>query len=116
MYSKAEIFESHQQDLALFGKALAHPARIAIIELLSQRQSCYSGDIAQEIPLNRSTVSQHLQALKKIGLLTGNTEGLNVSYCLNAEKVKALKEALHYLQELLQNASCQHPLSPTCNP
>ncbi len=85
MYSKIEAFEPGLQELSSFAKLMAHPARMAIIELLAKRKSCYSGDIAQELPLQRSTVAQHLQELKKMGLIKGSIEGQYVNYCINPE-------------------------------
>jgi DNA-binding transcriptional ArsR family regulator len=96
MHPKTEAFEPGLQELSLFAKSLAHPARMAIIELLARRKSCYSGDIAQELPLQRSTVAQHLQELKKLGLIKGSIEGQYVNYCLNPDVLR------HYTQSLEQ--------------
>jgi len=90
-YPKIDEFTDNQQEIALFAKALSHPARIAIIELLARRKNCYSGNIADEIPLSRTTVSQHLQELKKSGLIKGEIEGQKVEYCIHAENFNRLK-------------------------
>jgi ArsR family transcriptional regulator, arsenate/arsenite/antimonite-responsive transcriptional repressor len=71
--------------IAQFAKALSHPARVYIMELLSKQDSCYSGDIAQEIPIARSTLSQHLKELKFSGLIQGCTEPPKIKYCINKE-------------------------------
>jgi ArsR family transcriptional regulator len=84
-HHKTAGFTSDQQHLARVAKALAHPARVAIIELLARRQTCISGDIAAELPLSRTTVQQHLQELKAVGLIRGDIDGLTVCYCLNTE-------------------------------
>lgn len=82
-YAKTAAFTDEQQQLARVAKALAHPARVAIVQLLAARQTCISGDIAAELPLSRTTVSQHLQELKAVGLIRGEIDGLTVCYCLN---------------------------------
>lgn len=84
-YAKISVFTEEQQQLARVAKALAHPARVAIIQLLASKQTCISGDIAAELPLSRTTVSQHLQELKALDLIRGEIEGLTVCYCLNTE-------------------------------
>ncbi|MBC6991977.1 MULTISPECIES: ArsR/SmtB family transcription factor [Hymenobacter] len=82
-YAKTTAFTEEQQQLARVAKALAHPARVAIIQLLASKRSCISGDIAAELPLSRTTVSQHLQELKSLDLIRGDIDGLTVCYCLN---------------------------------
>ncbi|RSK33916.1 ArsR/SmtB family transcription factor [Hymenobacter metallilatus] len=82
-YAKLTEFTIEQQQLARMAKALAHPARVAIIQLLAGKTTCISGDIAAELPLSRTTVSQHLQELKALDLIRGEIEGLTVCYCLN---------------------------------
>lgn len=79
-YSKTEL------DIAKYAKALAHPARIAIIQFLLKKQACICGDIVDELPISQSTVSQHLKELKEIGLIKGEIEGTAVCYCVD-EKV-----------------------------
>lgn len=84
-YAKLSGFTEEQQQLARLAKALAHPARVAIIQLLASKTTCISGDIAAELPLSRTTVSQHLQELKALDLIRGDIEGLTVCYCLNTD-------------------------------
>ncbi|MFW5687489.1 MAG: ArsR/SmtB family transcription factor [Bacteroidota bacterium] len=72
-------------------KALAHPARLAILQYLAEIQTCITGDIAEEIPLSRTTVNQHLKELKNAGLIKGTVEGVKTNYCLNAKAIKALR-------------------------
>ena len=86
MFAKISAFDMDLQEIALFAKLLSHPARVAIVKLLAERQSCISGDIANELPLSRATVSQHLQELKQAGLIKGEINGLNVNYCLDTQK------------------------------
>ena len=80
---KKEEFTQKEQDLAAFAKALAHPARIAILKLLAQRNECICGEIVEVLPLSQSTVSQHLKELKNAGLIDGNVDGPRSCYCIN---------------------------------
>lgn len=83
--SKTTEFSIADNTIANFAKALAHPARVAILQLLVNRQSCICGDIVDELPLSQSTVSQHLKALKEAGIIKGNIEGTSVCYCIDEE-------------------------------
>lgn len=74
------------EEIAQIAKALGHPARIAIMNFLAQRSSCYFGDIHEELPIAKATVSQHLTALKEVGLIQGEIETPKVRYCINREK------------------------------
>lgn len=84
-YAKTQVFDSELQDLAAFAKALSHPARLMILRFLSERKQCFSGDISDEVPLSRTTVSQHLRELKKVGLIQGTVEGTRICYCIDPE-------------------------------
>jgi ArsR family transcriptional regulator, arsenate/arsenite/antimonite-responsive transcriptional repressor len=75
-------FDFELQELARFARVIAHPARLAILKYLYESKSCITGDISDQIPLSRSTVSQHLKDLREIGLIHGETEGLKINYCL----------------------------------
>ena len=79
---KTEVFSTELQELAKFAKVISHPARLAILKYLSQTKTCISGDISDYLPLSRSTVSQHLNDLKELGLIHGEIDGLKVNYCL----------------------------------
>jgi ArsR family transcriptional regulator len=79
-YTKTEL------GIAKYAKALAHPARIAIIQLLLKKQSCVCGDIVDELPISQSTVSQHLKELKGVGLIKGEIEGASVCYCIDEKE------------------------------
>ncbi|MCS7075015.1 MAG: metalloregulator ArsR/SmtB family transcription factor [Bacteroidia bacterium] len=81
--TKTEHFSEEQLRFAKYAKALAHPARIAILSLLLKKQNCICGDIVDELPLSQSTVSQHLKELKEAGLIQGEIEGVKVCYCIN---------------------------------
>lgn len=82
MTTKKDIFTTELQDLANFAKILSHPARLAILKHLAEKKTCISGDISANLPLSRTTVSQHLKELKDIGLIHGEIDGLKVNYCL----------------------------------
>ena len=71
--------------MAGFAKALGHPARIAIMKFLAKQNTCYFGDIHEELPIAKATVSQHLTALKDAGLIQGEIETPKVKYCINRE-------------------------------
>jgi ArsR family transcriptional regulator len=102
--SKKESFSNSQNRLADLAKALAHPARIAILEFLAKKNTCICGDIVEELPLSQATVSQHLAELKRIGLIKGDIEGPRVCYCINQ---KAWKEAKRLLSQFLTDVkSC----------
>jgi DNA-binding transcriptional ArsR family regulator len=91
-YSKTELFSTEFQKRSELFKALGHPARLAILKYLADTRTCITGDIADELPLSRTTVNQHLKELKNAGLITGTTEGVKTCYCLNLEKIRELKE------------------------
>ena len=84
--TKTEQFNKKHNELALMLKAMAHPARIAIIEYLLKTETCICNDIVNVLPLAQPTVSQHLKELKNAGLIKGNIEGKGVCYCID-EKV-----------------------------
>lgn len=73
-----------QEQLAQYAKALSHPARIAILQFLARRKECYFGNIEEELPIAKATVSQHLTALKAAGLIQGTIEGAKVKYCISS--------------------------------
>jgi ArsR family transcriptional regulator, arsenate/arsenite/antimonite-responsive transcriptional repressor len=98
--SKKESFDQHQNRLADLAKALAHPARIAILQFLASRDACMCGDIVEELPLSQSTVSQHLAELKRVGLIKGSINGPSICYCIDNE---ILAEAKRLLSEFLSS-------------
>jgi len=73
------------ETIARFAKAMAHPTRIAILRFLAQRTTCYFGDIHEELPIAKATVSQHLKELKDAGLIQGEIEAPKVKYCINQD-------------------------------
>jgi len=90
-YKKSSLFEEDLQKLADTARVMSHPARLAILRYLAKCNSCISGDISNEIPLSRTTVSQHLQELKKVGLIKGEVDGLKINYCLCETCIKEIE-------------------------
>ncbi len=89
--TKTTDYTLQEISIAKFAKALSHPARVAILNLLIKKQVCICGDIVDELPLSQSTVSQHLKELKEAGLIKGDIDGNSVCYCIDErewEKVK----------------------------
>lgn len=81
--TKTEIFNEQQNRLAILFKALAHPARIAIIQHIIKQNACICNDLVEELGLAQATISQHLRELKNIGIIKGNIEGTSICYCIN---------------------------------
>lgn len=104
--TKTEGFTKTQIDLAAFSKALAHPARIAILQFLAKQKECMCGDIVNELPLSQSTVSQHLKELKNIGLIKGNVEGPSICYCIDEKNWNKIQQALGDLFENFNPRNC----------
>ncbi len=88
-------FTKEQEQIARFAKALSHPARIAILQLLNSQTCCYHGDMAEELPIAKSTLSQHLKELKDAGLIQGNITPPTVKYCINRENWETAKALLN---------------------
>lgn len=84
--TKTEAFTQEQNELAAIAKALGHPARIAIIQQLMRMDTCICGDLVGEIPLAQPTISQHLKALKEVGVIKGTIEGTSVNYCIDPKR------------------------------
>jgi DNA-binding transcriptional ArsR family regulator len=95
--TKSENFNKVQNRIAELAKAIGHPARIAILEILIKRNACICNDIVEELPLSQSTISQHLKALKEVGLIKGDIEGTSICYCIDE---KVWKEAKGFLNKL----------------
>ncbi len=90
-----EAFSAEQRKLARYAKAMGHPVRIYILELLSRQSCCYSGDLTEILPIAKSTLSQHLKELKSAGLIQGEIEAPRIKYCLNKEKWEEAKILLN---------------------
>ena len=105
--SKTDAFSAQQNEMALLFKALAHPARIAIVQYLLKHPTCICGAIVDELPLSQATVSQHLKELKLAGLIQGSIEGNAICYCLNPSTLERVKD---YVSLLVNDVSA----SPSC--
>jgi DNA-binding transcriptional ArsR family regulator len=92
--TKKQEFTPRDNRIAKYAKALGHPARIAILQLLTKEQACICGDIVDRLPLSQSTVSQHLKELKDAGLIKGDIEGKTVCYCIDEKEWEAAKNSL----------------------
>ena len=101
--TKSDFFTEEQNKIALWMKALGHPARIAIIQFLLEKKSCICGDIVDELPLAQATVSQHLRELKNAEIIKGNIEGNSICYCLNIETIEHIQFFINELQVNLTN-------------
>lgn len=102
-YSKAKQFSEAEIEIAKIAKALAHPARIAILQFLANCKTCICGDIVSELPLSQSTVSQHLKELKKVGLIKGEIDGSRVCYCLDTG---VCQNAMKIFNQLFTGIKC----------
>ncbi len=107
-YAKTTEFDIEFQNIANYAKALSHPARVAILDYLASQNTCVSGDISDKIPLSRTTVSQHLQELKKAGLIKGTISGTRIYYCLENKNInEILSKLTDFTQKLNGNqAAC----------
>ena len=109
-FNKKEEFTHKEQELALFAKAMSHPARIAILKVLARRNECICGDIVEELPLAQSTVSQHLKELKAAGLIEGSIDGPRSCYCINWKAFEKYNNEFNSLFSTLktknENACC----------
>ena len=92
-----EFYSDQEKQLARFAKALSHPVRVYICKLLPNQSCCYSGDLAEEVPIARSTLSQHLKELKASGLIQGEIMPPKIKYCLNKENWAKANEVFETL-------------------
>ena len=95
--AKTEEFSKIEIEIAEIAKALSHPARIKILKILNDLDSCMVGSIVDLLPLSQSTVSQHLKELKRVGLIKGEIEGPKICYCINPKVMKKVKNEFNNL-------------------
>lgn len=93
--TKTDNFNTTQNRIAKLTKALGHPARIAILEIILKRNACICGELVEELPLSQSTISQHLKELKEAGIIKGEIEGTSVCYCIDEKVWKEAQKALN---------------------
>lgn len=94
-----EIITENQKKLARYAKAMGHPVRLHVLELLAKQTCCYSGDLSETLPIAKSTLSQHLKELKDAGLIQGEIEAPRIKYCLNKTNWEEAKTMLRKLIE-----------------
>lgn len=102
-------YTAEQEQMARFAKALSHPVRIAILQLLASQTCCYHGDMSEVLPVAKSTLSQHLKELKDAGLIQGEITSPSVKYCIDRKNwslAKRLFEAL--LTEIDTSDACNN--------
>jgi DNA-binding transcriptional ArsR family regulator len=104
--TKTEIFTEEQNSLAVLLKAMAHPARIAILQQIIKANACICGDLVDELGLAQPTISQHLKELKNAGLIQGTIEGVSVCYCINPIVWDKLKDQLGLFFNSYNPACC----------
>ncbi len=102
-FSKKEEFTKDDIWLADIAKALAHPARIRILKILTSMSSCMVGNIVEQLPLSQSTVSQHLKELKRVELIKGEIDGPKICYCINNETLTRAKKEMDKLYSIICN-------------
>lgn len=95
--TKSDLFTQEQNELAAIAKALAHPARIAIIQHLIKANACINSDLVNELGLAQATISQHLKELKKAEIIQGTIEGVAMNYCINPRKWNEIRTTLNDL-------------------
>lgn len=107
MAASRKPYTTEQQRLASYAKAMGHPIRLYVLDLLSKQACCYSGDLSEELPIAKSTLSQHLKALKDAGLIQGEIEAPKVKYCLNKTNWEEAKRLFNSF--LKQGSMEEHP-------
>jgi DNA-binding transcriptional ArsR family regulator len=106
--NKFDEFTADQQLLSNIGKALSHPARIAIIQLLAEKREVKTGNISDDLPISRTTVSQHLKVLKEMGIIKGSIDGLKIHYCLDMIKLDEMRKAYNaFFDNTIQSFLCE---------
>lgn len=95
--TKSDLFTKEQNELASIAKALAHPARVAIIQYLIKANACINSDLVNELGLAQATISQHLKELKNAEIIQGTIEGVAMNYCINPKKWNEIQSILNNL-------------------
>lgn len=104
--SKVQAFSERHNRVAQLAKALAHPARVAILEYLIKNPGCITGDLVDELPLSQSTVSQHLKELKQVGIIRGEVEAPKVCYCINEQVWSEFKDTFLAIFKMFDPKCC----------
>ena len=106
--TKSDIFTAEQNELSNILKALAHPARIAILQHIIKQQACICNDLVEELGLAQATISQHLKELKGIGIIKGSIDGTSVCYCIDEKVWNNIKMLLNifFLDDVSAHSCC----------
>ena len=104
--SKTDQFSKRENDMAQLFKALAHPARIAILEYLLSVDTCICGDIVDHLPLAQPTVSQHLKELKQAEIIQGSVEGTAICYCINEKTMQKMQKYFGKIESKIVQKCC----------
>jgi DNA-binding transcriptional ArsR family regulator len=105
--TKTELFTKQQNEIAIMAKAIAHPARVAILQYLVKKSACVCGDLIDETGLAQPTTSQHLKELKNAGIIQGTVEGTSVCYCINLKVWKQYKDLFNsFFKEVSIQEKC----------
>ncbi|PUZ23037.1 transcriptional regulator [Chitinophaga parva] len=105
--TKSDLFTKQQNDIANMAKAIAHPARIAILQYLVKKNACVTGDLVEELGLAQATTSQHLKELKNAGIIQGTVEGASVCYCIDPKVWNRYKQVFNvFFVEVKNDSSC----------
>lgn len=102
-----EIITEEQQKMARYAKAMGHPIRMYVLELLSRQSCCYSGDLSEVLPIVKSTLSQHLKELKEAGLIQGEIEAPRIKYCLNRKNWNEARELFQQFMKIEQDETIE---------
>lgn len=105
--TKTALYTEQENELALFAKAFAHPARVAIIQYLLRMNACINNDLVQEIGLAQATISQHLKELKEAGIIQGTISGTSMNYCINKAKWIEVKNQFNHLFDEMKDLSAE---------
>lgn len=104
--TKTDLFTAKQNEIATMAKAIAHPARIAILQELVKANACICGDLVNELGLAQATISQHLKELKNVGLIKGTIEGTSICYCINPVVWNNYKEVFNGFFKKIDSPNC----------
>lgn len=104
--TKTEIFTEEQNRIADLAKAFAHPARVAILQLLIAKKACVCGDLVDELELAQATVSQHLKELKRIGIIQGEINPPRVCYCITPPVWEEAQRAFGAIFDTFVHVTC----------
>lgn len=104
--TKSELFTRSQNEMAAMAKAIAHPARIAILQHLVKINACICSDLVEELGLAQPTISQHLKELKAAGLIQGSIEGTSICYCIEPKTWKKYRDHFSTFFQNIKGSAC----------